>query len=70
MRLFRSEDHARHWGEAKRLHFDVLTLAQATRLAHAWYVNKLSPDWRRHTPVEAEALFAELGLDREFWRLT
>jgi hypothetical protein len=48
---------------------DVLSIDQAARLAHAWYARKLVPDWRRHTPDEAAALFAELGLDPEFWRL-
>lgn len=70
MLLFRSEDHARRWAaRSKPPASDVLTLSQAARLAHAWYRNKLSPDWRRHTAAEAEALFAELGLDPEFWRL-
>jgi hypothetical protein len=69
MRLFRSEEHFAHWrgthpGPATRL-----SLAQLAGLAHAWYARKLAPDWRRHTPAEAEALFAELGLDPEFWRL-
>ena len=49
---------------------DILTLAQATALARAWYAKKLSPDWRRHTPEEAEALFKKLGLDMTFWKLT
>jgi hypothetical protein len=70
MRFFRSEDHAVQWASAKHLKADVITLSQAARLGGAWYENKLSPDWRRHTAAEAEALFGELGLDREFWRLT
>jgi hypothetical protein len=48
----------------------VLTLDQAARLARAWYLKKLTPGWRRHTPEEAQALFAKLGLDMQFWRLT
>ena len=47
----------------------MLTLDQAARLAHAWYRTKMEPTWRRHTADEAEALFAELGFDRSFWRL-
>lgn len=67
MRFFRSEEHARkaQAGESS----DVVTLAQAATLARAWYAKKLTPGWRRHTAEEAEALFARLGLDREFWRL-
>lgn len=70
MLLFRSEEHARRWHDAKRPPAStILTLDQAARLAYEWYRNKLAPDWQRHAPDEAEALFAELGLDPEFWRL-
>ena len=67
MRLFRSEEHARNWSQSRE--FAILTLKQAAALARAWYVNKLRPDWRRQTPEEAEAIFAKLGLDMDFWRL-
>ena len=58
MRLFRSEEHAKRWAEAKSSNADVISLSQAARLAHAWYAKKLAADWRRHTAAEAEALFA------------
>jgi hypothetical protein len=29
----------------------------------------MTPDWRRRSAAEAEALFAELGLTGDFWRL-
>ncbi|GAC1459005.1 MAG: hypothetical protein NVSMB8_08200 [Candidatus Limnocylindrales bacterium] len=69
MLLFRSEEHVTAW--AARTHppaSTILSLEQIAGLAHAWYGNKLAPDWRRHTPEEAAALFARLGLDPEFWR--
>lgn len=66
MRLFRSEEHARREGTPG----DLLSLEQIGRLARAWYARKLEPDWRRHTPEEAEQLFAALGLDPDFWRLS
>ena len=69
MRLFRSEEHARRWQAGRSPASDILTLDQANRLARAWYAKKLDPDWRRHTAAEAQALFSELGLDPEFWRL-
>jgi hypothetical protein len=68
MRLFRSAEHARNWSQSRD--FDILTLAQAAGLARAWYAKKLTPDWRRHTPEEAEAVFKKLGLDLRFWKLT
>jgi hypothetical protein len=48
----------------------ILPIEQATALANAWYKNKLDPDWRRFTTEEAEALFDDLALDPEFWRLS
>ena len=70
MLLFRSEEHARAWRDQRRPPVStILTLDQAAALADEWYRNKLAPDWRRHTPEEAESLFARLGLDPEFWRL-
>jgi len=47
----------------------VLPLEQAWRLALAWYTDRLSPDWRRRTAGEAEAVFTGLGLTGESWRL-
>jgi hypothetical protein len=38
-------------------------------VAEEWFKRRLAPDWRRHTPDEAEALFARAGLTGEFWRL-
>ena len=67
MRFFRSEEHARKTQLSDSS--AVITLEQAAKLARAWYVKKLTPGWRRHTAEEAEALFAQLGFDREFWRL-
>ena len=69
MLLFRSEEHVTNWiARAHPPASSILTLDQIARLAHAWYANKLAPDWKRHTPEEAEALFARLHLDPEFWR--
>lgn len=70
MLLFRSEEHADRWRRAEKPPATtLLSLDQAARLAHAWYVNKLDPDWKRHTVDQAEALFAELRLDPAFWQL-
>ncbi len=70
MLAFRSEEHVDRWCELRGLsRGSVFSLDQCARLAEAWYGNRLAPDWRRPAPEEAEALFAELGLDGEFWRL-
>ena len=70
MLAFRSEEHAGRWCELRGIERGgTLTLDQCWRLAHAWYADRLSPDWRRRTVEETEALFAELGLEGPFWRL-
>lgn len=70
MLAFRSEAHVEHW--CKRTGIEpgaAFPLETAWRLAEAWYRDRLSPDWRRRTPEEAEAVFADLGLRGDFWRL-
>lgn len=70
MLAFRSEAHVQRWCERRRIPRGAsFGLDQAWQLARGWYGDKLSPDWRRATPAEAEALFAEVGLTGEFWRL-
>ena len=46
-----------------------MPLETAWRLADAWYADRLSDDWRRLDPDEAEALFDRVGLRGAFWRL-
>ncbi len=42
---------------------------QCWQLAQAWYSGKLSPDWRRKTLEESEAMLASIGLTEPFWNL-
>ncbi len=70
MLAFRSEAHVDRWCESRRVaRGAVLTPEQQWRLADVWYADRLARDWRRKTPEEAEAVFADLGLDGPFWRL-
>jgi hypothetical protein len=70
MLIFRSEDHIDRWCEARELpRGAVLLPEQAWRLAHAWFRDRVKPEWRRHTLEETEALFAQLGLRGPFWEL-
>ena len=70
MLLFRDEEHVDRWCAPRELaRGAVITCETAWRLAHGWYRHKVRPDWRRHTLEEAEALFREVGLTDEFWRL-
>jgi hypothetical protein len=71
MLAFRSEAHVDRWCEARRVpRGAAFTLEQAWQLARAWYRDRLSPDWRRRTPEEAEGIFASIGLAGDFWRVT
>ena len=46
-----------------------MMIDQAWQLASAWFSNKMSPEWRRATLDEAEALLARIGLTGPFWSL-
>lgn len=71
MLVFRSEAHLNKWLHDWHLsRGEVLSLAQCWQLAQVWYgPDRRAPDWRRFTPAEAAAIFAEVGLLSEFWNL-
>jgi hypothetical protein len=70
MLVLRSEDHLVRWLAQRDLERGAtMSLEQCWAIAHAWYAGKLRPDWRRHTPEEAGAVFAAAGLTGPFWRL-
>jgi hypothetical protein len=68
MDLFRSEEHLASWlgGREPGATTSVETLCE---LAHAWYSDRLDPDWRPHTLEQNQAILAALGLSGDFWRL-
>lgn len=71
MLLFRSEEHIERWRRERSLDRGaLLTLSQQWELARKWYSDRLDPAWRRRSPQEAEAVFAECGLTGPFWALT
>jgi hypothetical protein len=70
MLAFRSEGHVDRWCSIRGLPKGAsFSLEQVWQLGRAWYADKLSPDWRRATPEQAEAVFAGIGLVGDFWRL-
>ena len=70
MLLFRSEEHLARWCAFRNLpRGGTMTPEQCWQLAHAWYADKASPDWRRRTLEETEAVLADLGLTGPFWSL-
>jgi hypothetical protein len=70
MLAFRSEAHVDRWCEQRGLERGVVfPLETCWQLARAWYDDRLSPEWRRRTPAEAEEVFTRLGLTGDFWAL-
>jgi hypothetical protein len=57
---------ARHVGEGGGA---VVDLATMWRLGSVWYGDRLRDDFRRRSPEEANAVFADLGLTGGFWTL-
>ena len=70
MLAFRSEEHVERWCRTRGIPKGaVFSLEQTWQLGRAWYADKLSLDWKRASPEEAEARFAKIGLTGDFWRL-
>jgi hypothetical protein len=68
MHLLRSEEHLTRWldGRPPGATTSVTTLCA---LAHAWWGDRLAPDWRPHTRAHNQAILDGLGLAGPFWRL-
>ena len=43
--------------------------AKLSELAHAWWGDRLAPDWRPHSREDNQLILDRLGLSGEFWRL-
>jgi hypothetical protein len=68
MNLFRSEEHVGRW-LAGREAGATIPVAKLRELAHAWWHDRLAPDWRPHTREQNQTILDGLGLTGEFWRL-
>jgi hypothetical protein len=68
MNLFRSEEHIGRW-LAGRQRGATITVGKLSELAHAWWDDRLTPDWRPHTRDANQAILDRLGLTADFWRL-
>jgi hypothetical protein len=68
MRLFRSEEHIERW-LGGREPGATIAVARLYELAHAWWCDRLAPDWQPHTREQNQAILDQLGLGGEFWRL-
>jgi hypothetical protein len=68
MNLFRSEEHIDRW-LAGREPGATITASQLSELAHAWWSDRLDPDWHPHSREQNQAILDRLGLMGDFWRL-
>ena len=68
MNLFRSEEHIARW-LGGREPGATITAAKLAELAHAWWDDRLAPDWVPHTREQNAATLERLGLTGEFWAL-
>jgi hypothetical protein len=70
MNLFRSEEHLARWLEERGYEPGAtVTAGKLSGLAHAWYGDRLAPDWRPRTRDESQAILDRLGLTGKFWQL-
>jgi hypothetical protein len=70
MLLFRSEQHVDTWCQQWGLpRGGTLSLQQGWKLAQLWYGDRLRPDWRPMTTLQAQSVFAQVGLVGPFWQL-
>lgn len=68
MNLFRSEEHVTRW-LAGRTPGATIPVAELAELSHAWWDDRLSPEWVPHTRDGNQAILDRLGLTGAFWQL-
>jgi hypothetical protein len=70
MNLFRSEEHVARWLQIHGYRDGkTMSAGKLCELAHAWWGDRLSPDWRPRTREESQSILNRLGLTAEFWQL-
>lgn len=68
MNLFRSEEHIERWLGAREPGATI-TVSKLCQLAHAWWSDRLPPEWRPRTREQNQAVLDRLGLTGQFWQL-
>lgn len=66
MLIFQSEEHVERSGVPAGA---FMSIGQLWRLADAWYRDRNQPGWSRPAVEAAEALYRDIGLTGDFWRL-
>jgi hypothetical protein len=68
MNLFRSEEHIARWLGGRGAGATI-GVGKLSELAHAWWDDRIAPDWRPHTREQNVAILERLGLTDPFWEL-
>jgi hypothetical protein len=68
MNLFRSEEHIARWLVDRRPG-QTLTAIRLCDLAHAWWGDRLDPEWRPRSRAQSQAILDSLDLISPFWLL-
>ena len=68
MNLFRSEEHIERW-LGGRTPGATISVGMLSELAHAWWSDRLPPEWQPHPRELNQAVLDRLGLTGEFWQL-
>jgi hypothetical protein len=68
MLFFRSEEMARLWCAVNGYPLrPLVTMDQLWKLATTWYATRLQENSRRPQPDEMRTIFADIGLEGDFW---
>jgi hypothetical protein len=68
MLFFRSEERVREWCTAHEAPMrPLVTMDQLWTLATTWYSTRLQERSRRRRPDEMRGIFADIGLEGDFW---
>ena len=46
----------------------TVSVSRLSELAHAWWSDRLAPDWQPRTREQNQAILDRLGLTGDFWR--
>ena len=47
----------------------TIATSKLSELAHAWWFDRIDPDWRPRTRDQNQAILDRLGLTGAFWQL-
>ncbi|TPW10151.1 MAG: alkylmercury lyase [Acidimicrobiaceae bacterium] len=69
MNVFRSEGHIGRW-LGSRVPGATLSVTKLCELAHAWWGDRIDPNWQPRTRGQNQAILIGLGLTDAFWNLS